>query len=133
MRFFIYDTPFRQESRPYITLCDTLIRIVILYHHYLGRRYMGTIVIISLLYLYFYKKTDGFILQSLALFIYHGYCFFYIVRGHSHSLLPPWQRRQAHRYPDLRLCCPSPSCLPFFVPKPNLLSQIRRRIVHNEK
>jgi len=57
--FFIYDTPFRHESRPYITLCDTLIRIVILYHHYLSRRYTGTIII-SLLHLYFYKKNGRF-------------------------------------------------------------------------
>ena len=57
--FFIYDTPFRHESRPYITLCDTLIRIVILYHHYLSRRYTGTIII-SLLHLYFYKKSGRF-------------------------------------------------------------------------
>lgn len=82
--FFIYDTPFRHESRPYITLCDTLIRIVILYHHYLSRRYTGTIIIIiSLLHLYFYKKkrTVPFF-KNLALFIYHGHFLFYIVFLH---------------------------------------------------
>ena len=83
MRFFIYDTPFRHESRPYITLCDTLIRIVILYHHYLSRRYTGTIIIIiSLLHLYFYKKSGRFHFSKTLHYLFIMGIFFYIVFLH---------------------------------------------------